>query len=195
MRLTCKYLPVVSFLALLGSAAAQFAFAAGMGGGGPTVPITLTGVTETSFGLIDVTVGAGNIDMGTNGNIVYGAGYSGSGVGIAGGFTINGDAGFNVNISCSATAVLANASGSTMTISAVEAVVDRANNAGAFGAGSACSGLGNTIIVHSIRNNSAQNAIAVGMRINGTGGVPLGAGLFSTSNAGGVPVTFDVVYV
>lgn len=187
--------------ALLGAALAQAALAGGMGGGGmggggggPAVPITLTGVTATSFGLIDVTIGAGNIDMGTDGSIIYGAGYSGSGIGISGGLTINGDNGFKVDIFCTPTATMANSAGATMGIVGVEIIVGRANKADVYGLGDPCLGLGTPALTHRIRKNAARNSLAVGMRINGTGGVPSGPGFYSTANPGGTAVTIDVVY-
>ena len=189
-----KPLTTLATCALAGVIAAQVAFAGGMGGGGPTVPIGFTGNTATSFGLIDVTVGTGNIDMGTDGTITYGAGYSGAATGTPGGFVVTGDTGFTVDISCSATGVIANARGGTMNLTNIEFVIDKGNNAGAFGTGNACLGVGNTSLSIAIRNNTSQNTFAVGMRIDGTSGVPFGAGLFSTSNAGGTPITFDVVY-
>lgn len=158
-------------------------------------PITFTGITDTAFGQIDYTGAAtGTIDMGTDGTIIYGAGFTGSGIGTAGGFTINGAKNADVDISCATTATMANSAGATLPITSVEFVMDRGGNAGAFGTGNACLGLGTTVITHRLKNNTAQNAVAVGMRIDATGGVPSGPGFFSTANPGGASLTFRVVY-
>lgn len=166
------------------------ALAGGMGGGGPT-PITFSAITDLDYGTIDVAGGTGNIDLATNGTITYGAGYGGAGTGTAGSFVVDGQNNSNTDVSCSATGTMTNTSGGSLTLSVIEL---RVETTGAFGTGATCAGLGNTILVHRIRNQANRNTFYIGARIDGTGGVPAGTGAFSTTNPGGVPITVDVTY-
>ena len=159
-----------------------------------TTPLSTSNVAVASFGQVEVAAGAsGNISLGTDASIMYGAGYSGAGTGTAGGFTLSGDAGFPVEISCQNTATLTNSFGGTLPISGVE-VVANTEGTGGFGFGAPCQGTGTTAKIFTLRTDSAENRFSYGVRIDGTGGVPGGGGSFSTSNPGGSAVSFMFAY-
>ncbi|GEM_PF-5464967 len=52
--------------------------------------MTLTSIVDLDFGSMEAALGSGNIDMGSDGTVTYGTGYSGSGLGIGGQFQITG---------------------------------------------------------------------------------------------------------
>ena len=161
---------------------------------GQSVALSVTNTIAADFDVIGATgTASGNISLGTNDSITYGAGYDGSGIGTSGGFTLNGDPGFPVDVFCKTGATLATSGGDTMPISDVEVVAD-INGTGTFGAGNACQGLSTAAMVFTIQSSTADNRFSFGVEIDGSGGVPSGDGTFSTSNPSGSDVQFEFVY-
>jgi hypothetical protein len=84
-------------------------------------PMTLT-TNVMDFDTINSVAGggSGNIIIGSNGNINYGAGYSGPGIGIGGQLTVTGDSGCKVNIYCMPTAILSDGASNTMNLTNIQ---------------------------------------------------------------------------
>lgn len=150
--------------------------------------LTLQVNANLNFGKIDyATPLNGNISMGTNGTISYGSSYSGSGTGTVGQIEIQDSNGVIVDISC-ADGTIAHSGGGTLTLTTT-AVVGSSNVAG-YGSNPTCSGLGSTILTHTIVSGAANNTIYVGGRLTPSS---LTAGTFNTSNGGGQVIQFQVV--
>ena len=179
-----KQIKLLVLSAICGVMSAQFAAAGGM--------ISFSNVVDSAYGTIDYVAGAnGNIDMGANGAIAYGPGYSGTGVGVPGRFQIGGGFFNRVDISCNPTAVMTNSAGSALLISEVE--VSSVFGTGPFGTGATCNGIGNTVLSITLFFG-VYNTVLIGTRIDGTGGIPVGPGYYATDNPGGTSMLFDVVY-
>lgn len=150
-----------------------------------STPITFSGVTALDFDTIEGIAGTGTIDLGANGAIAYGAGYAGAGIGVGLAFTVNGTNGCKVSFECDASATMTDGSGNSVTVTNLEI----GKTASAFGALTACQGLGTKVL-------TAQNidkTYYMGGSVDGTGGIPAG-GSYSTSNAGGNRITITVTY-
>ncbi len=126
------------------------------------------------------------VEMGSDGNITYqGVAFSGPATGQVGDFSMNGDGSSVVEISCEATATLEN-SAQTVTMDQVQFAV---NTGAAFGAGTACAGLGSSPGSHTL---TGTDNVLVGGRLVGNGAIT--DGVYSTTTGGGDPATFRVLY-
>ena len=144
------------------------------------------------FGLTEYSTGSsGNVSMGSNGAITYPAGFTGSGLGVAGQFRIAvggfGAAGAQYTVSCrDSDALAANAGGDTISIEADFVVT--AGTRTVFGGGNACNGLGTDYGPYT----GTSRTIYIGTRLNIPPGFN-GSGTYSTGNASGQAITFEVV--
>lgn len=175
---------ILSFVLFCAVASQQTAYAAKPCTGNS---VTLTVNADMDFDTIHGLTGRAN--LASNGAMTYTGSMTGAGLGIGGYVQIDGEKNCNVLISCSATATLSNGS-NTATIDNIEVSLQ---NAVAFGSGTACQGIGNTIITHKIHSLADRNTLFFGGSINGTATIPGSGGLFSTTNTGGNSITLQVI--
>ncbi len=144
------------------------------------------------FGLTEYSTGSsGNISMGSNGTISYPGGFTGSGLGVTGQFRIAvggfGAGSAQYTVACrDSDALAADGGGDTISIEA-----DFVATAGArtvYGGGNACNGLGSVYGPYT----GTSRTIYIGTRLNIPPGFN-GSGTYSTGNASGQPITFEVV--
>ena len=121
--------------------------------------------------------GYGNIIMGGNGNINYGAGYSGPGFGIGGQLTITADSGCKVSIYCMPTATLTDGTGNQMTLTNIEFNTSSRN----YGGGTRCAGMNVPVDT----NANVNKTYYFGGILDGTNGVPSFNPTFQQSIAAG----------
>ncbi len=148
--------------------------------------VTLTPLDDMAFGRIEFTQPvAGQVQLGTNGNISYAAAFSGSGSGQPGRIEIDVTAGTTVEISCDNQATLTDTSANTVTLNGEIAL-----SPGTIpGSGSDCTGVGNVVITHTVSSGSA--IVHVGGALNPASS--LASGSYSTKNVSGAPLTVRVV--
>lgn len=150
--------------------------------------VSLSNVQNMNFGIVEFTaVHSGDIRLATNGVIaLYNAvGLVLSGVAAAGSVDISGDVSEAMEISCETLATLTDGIGNSLTADSLEI----ATGAGiGFGLGTACAGISISPLV-----SIGATVVKIGGRINVDGSI-LYAGDYDTSNAGGDPVTIQVVY-
>lgn len=147
---------------------------------------------NADFGDVEFTAAAtGNLDMGSNGTISYPGGFTGAGLGVAGQFRIR-LGGLDAEtapytIACDdSSAAVSDGSGDLIPIQADFVIT--AGTRTSFGGGNACNGLGSLYGTYSGNNRT----IYIGTRLNISS--PLGGdGIYSTSNPGGTPLTFEVI--
>jgi hypothetical protein len=154
--------------------------------------IVVTPTVTMDFGDVGFTAaapGAGDqIDLGADAAVAAGGNLSlEGGTPVAGELTIVASAS-NIDLSCNATATLANAGGDTVTVNSIDFGY---NATPAFGAGADCDG-----VVDIIAHTGGTDTVSVGGRLDGStysAGAYVG-GVHNTTNAGGVPITFTIVY-
>ena len=145
-------------------------------------------LADITFGTTDYTLPiTGDIRMGTNGAVAYTGAFAGAGLGVAGQVELVDSISTVLEVSCE-DGELAHSGGSTMTMETT--VVVGTAQTGAWGSTPLCTGLGNTVITHTIESGSAANTLYAGARL-----VPgsMSDGSFSTTNSGGVPVKIRVI--
>ena len=156
--------------------------------------ISLTKNTDMAFGDVEyATTHAGDIQLGTDGTVVL-TGTTGLTLGVAattaGDVDISGDGASIIEISCETGGTLADAAANTLTLSAVEFTTGAG---GAPGTGTACAGLGTTPATVDLAV-TATPKVLMGGTINVNGNAIATSDTYSTTNAGGDPVTLRVVY-
>ena len=154
--------------------------------------ITVTPTVTMDFGDVGYTAAApaagDQIDLGADAAITSGGNLSlEGGTPAAGEIQIVASAA-NIDVTCVATATLANAGGDTVTLNNITYGY---NATPSFGAGTACDGSAD-IVAHT----GATDTVSVGARLDGStySAANYVAGVHNTSNPGGVPITFTVVY-
>lgn len=158
--------------------------------------ITLSPVTM-AFGNIEFSAaGAGDTaSMGTNGAIVYGGNFSGSGTGTAGAVDITaGSEGSTVEVRCDASATLTDGAGASIDLVSIEVVAE--GSEGAFGTGSACVNTStvSTTMVLDIVTTGAADRFSLGGQLDGSTVAAFTSGSYSTANAGGDDIQVDIFY-
>ncbi len=150
-------------------------------------PMTLT-TNVMDFDTINAVAGggSGNVIIGSNGNINYGAGYSGPGIGIGGQVTVTGDSGCKVNIYCMSTATLSDGAGNMMNLTNVQFTRSAQN----YGGGTPCAGMATPVLT---RGNVNKTYYFSGI-LDGSSGIPGYNPTFATSNIGGVGIIINVDY-
>lgn len=156
--------------------------------------ISLTKNLDVDFSSVDpidftgTPAGTDFVQLGSNGAITYaGAAFSGPSTGQAGDVDINGDGTSGVDISCTATATLAEAGGATITANQMQISM---NTGDAFGSADyTCAGLGTTPHSYTL---TGTDTILMGGRLVGNGTIIAGA--YSTATGAGVAATVRVVY-
>ncbi len=152
-------------------------------------PITFVNITDQDYDVIDGTAGTGDVSMDADGDITYGAGYSGPGIGTAGVLYVSGTANCRVDISCATTATMSDGSGNTVGVQNIGIRKRRSNNTL-----HTCQGLGTRITRLRLRNNVNNNDIYWESGLDTASGVPGGGGTFSTSTSGGTSLMFEATY-
>lgn len=150
--------------------------------------LSLSNVQSMNFGHIDfVTVHSGTIQLATNGAVSFlnGVGLVASGAPSAGSVDIGSDGISAMEVSCETGGVLADTAANTLTLANTEIV---AGVGVALGNGTACAGIGTTPLVV-----TGATIIRIGGSIDVAGNA-LHTGVYSSVNAGGDPVTIDVIY-
>lgn len=148
--------------------------------------MTIINVIGLDFSSIDVTNGSGNIDMGSDGVITYGAGYAGGGIGIGGQFRVNGTNGCKISIACAITATMSDGVGNILPLVNTK-ISDKAST---FAQGTACAGLGTPVLT-----GEKINAVYyVGASINGSAGLPSSQPTFNTQFPAGTGIVINVTY-
>lgn len=156
--------------------------------------ITLT-PTNMQFGKITFGAtpgGSDTVTLTTANAISYAGTFAsgGSSTVAAGDVAITGTAGNVLNVSCSASGVLAQAAGAgRITVNAVKV----ANESAAAGGGNACAGTGTTVLTFTL-TATTDDQLKLGGVIDGATQVSFGAGAYSTANSGGSSIQVDVVY-
>lgn len=151
--------------------------------------LAITNPINIDFGAIEYTAGAsGSITLAaSNDNITCSntTDYQCPATGTRGSFQMRGSNNNTVDISCDASGTLSNGT-DTLTYDNVRAEID--------GTEALCLGIGNSAIAYTFTNGSFNNVVSAGMTIQvGAGGV-LSGGTYNTSNSGGDPISFRVVY-
>jgi len=157
--------------------------------------ISATKGQDMNFGNIDYDPNhTGTIELGTNGALQLASGSSGislnGGAPSAGDLTISGDGQSTIQISCENGGVLGAGGGHALPLQNVEFAVDTGR---AYGAGTPCSGLASSSTTIDLASNIAPK-ILFGGALNVSGNAITYSGNYSTTNAGGDPVTVRVVY-
>lgn len=154
--------------------------------------IVLSNTVTMDFGDVGYTAAApaagDQIDLGADAAVAAGGNLSTEGgTPLAGEMTIVASAA-NIDITCAATATLANSGGDTVTLNNISYGY---NATPAFGAGTACDGSADTVL-----HTGGTDTVSVGARLDGStySGANYVAGVHNTSNAGGAPIAFTVVY-
>lgn len=186
----CVLLSLLSVFGLSAAMDTTDALAMAVTTGCSTTPITFTEFVDMDFDVIDGLGPGGSVDIGTNGNIDYGAGFSGDDNGAAGQVLINGTTNCSVLISCATTATMSDGGGNTFTMDSIET---RLRDGRDFGGGAACLGIGVTSIRHRLRGNDNRNRLYIGGSLDTTAGLSTG-GTYQLSNAGGTTIAIQVVY-
>lgn len=151
--------------------------------------------TNMQFGNITfgaTPTGADTVVLTTSGGITYNGtfGAASGGTVAAGDVAITGSVGNPLNVSCTSSGTLAQASGSgRIGVSAVKI----ANESAAAGGGVACNGIGTTVLTFTLTATS-DDQLKLGGTIDGSTQVSFAAGSYSTANTGGTSITVDVVY-
>jgi len=159
-----------------------------------TPTVNLTQQTAMDFNTTEVAGGAtGTITIGTDANISYNGFFSGPGIGTAGSFlmTLIFGTGNTVAIECDTSATLTDGGGNTITLDNIEFVVSSGNRT-TFGAGDGCLGIGTSTGTYVISGSAANRTAFIGGSLNLTGGLP-SDGNYSTANAGGNAISFNVI--
>lgn len=131
----------------------------------------------------------GQITMGTNGAILYGASTSGSGVGTPGQVQITATAGSVVNIRCRNTARVAKVGSTTLNVGPIKVSMGTGQT---YAAATQCAGLNTVILTHTISANSSLNTLYVGGRLQ-TNNATVANGTYSATTSGGQLVTIRVI--
>ncbi|MFH1158503.1 MAG: DUF4402 domain-containing protein [Pseudomonadota bacterium] len=134
--------------------------------------------------------GAGDtIALGTDASVTPSANFStNGGVPVAGSVSVHGVAAFPIEVTCSATATLAEAGGGT--IDAVEIEVTDTAGGAAFGTGDACDPV--TPVVYNLVAGEA--VLKFGGKLDGATAAGFVTGAYSTATLGGSDIQVDVVY-
>jgi len=156
--------------------------------------ITLSKTKDMDFGIIDYNPShSGLIQLATNDTVTL-SGASGlvlgGGTPAAGDITIGGDGQSIVEISCETSGTLSDGTANNLNLQSIEYAIDTGV---AFGAGTACAGLGTSPFLVDLVSNPAPR-ILLGGEIDVSGDAIAVSSLYSTTNAGGDPVTVQVVY-
>jgi len=148
-----------------------------------------------NFGDVDYdTIHSGAIELGTNGTVQLASGSAGinlnGGAPSAGDLTISGDGQSTIQISCESAGVLGASGGHALTLQNVEFAIDTGRT---YGAGTSCSGLASPGASIDLASNTSPQ-IFFGGALDVSGNAISHSGNYSTTNAGGDPVTVRVVY-
>ncbi len=141
----------------------------------------------------DPSVAGDFVKIGTNGAELFGGVFSSSGGTVtAGDVAITGTYGYQIDVQCDATAIMSNGAGKVINITAIE--VKKESTAGAFGTGTACAGIGSTVLSWNLTSGT-DDQLKVGGQITGVGASsPFAGGAYSTASAGGNDIQINIVY-
>lgn len=157
--------------------------------------ISATKGQDLNFGQVDYEPShSGAIQLGTDGNIQLGSGTFGislnGGTPTAGDITLSGDGQSTIEISCENNGVLTAGGANTLNLQNVEFAVDAGQ---AFGSGTQCAGLAAPAAAIDLASNNTPK-ILIGGALNVASNAITSSNTYSTTNAGGDPVTMRVVY-
>lgn len=157
--------------------------------------VSIIAQTDMNYDSIEFTGTPGaaeRADMGTNGVIVYGGTFSGNGLGTPGAITLDGvPDGTSLEVFCSQSATLANASSNTIDITGIEVAAENAS--GGYGTGASCNGIAGAGALTFTYTSGSNDEVFVGGRLDGATVSGALSGNYSTVNAGGSPIDLTVV--
>jgi len=160
--------------------------------------ITLGNEVDMDFGNVEYSAapaGGDTASLGTDGNLAFAGNFSGAATGTVGSVDVTGgNDGSTLEVSCDTTATLSDGAGSTINVVSLE-VVSETTGAQAFGAGSACAGVGtaSTTMVLDIGGGTADQFL-FGGQLDGATAAGFAGGAHSTASAGGDSIDIEVVY-
>lgn len=157
--------------------------------------LSLTKNNDMDFGDVDYeATHTGTIRLGTDGNVALNAATgltipTGS-TGNAADIDVSGDNASTIEISCETGGTLADSSSNTLTLQATEVAIDTGV---AFGSGSACAGVGTTSTTVDLSANN-NPTILIGGEVDLSSNAIATTDTYTSTNAGGDPVTVSVTY-
>lgn len=154
--------------------------------------VTLSNEVDMDFGTAEAggLVG-GTLSLGTDGSVAYAGDISGDGVGVAGQARANPlNGATTAEVSCSTGATLCDASSNSLAVTGIE--VSTGNGRGAYGSGTACNGVGNSIGNITLDGTLNQRSLFFGGVLTVPSATALD-GSYGTNITCGAAVTIDVV--
>ena len=156
--------------------------------------ISLTKNFDMAFGDLDYeAIHSGQVQLGTDGTAalsVAAVGLTLAGTPAAGDVDVSGNNTSTIEISCDAGGTLTDGGGNSLTLQNVEIAIDTGV---AFGAGTACAGVGTVSTTVDLSLNNTPKILMGGEIDTGVSAITSDA-TYSTANAAGSPVTLRVVY-
>jgi len=154
--------------------------------------VTLSNEVNMDFGTVEAggLVG-GTLSLGTDGSVTYTGDISGDGVGVAGQARSNPlNGATTAEVSCSTGATLCDASSNSLAVTGIE--VATGNSRGAYGTGTSCNGIGNSIGNITLNGVLNQRSLFYGGVLTVPAATALDGG-YGTNIACGSGITIDVV--
>jgi hypothetical protein len=152
--------------------------------------ISLSNAQNMDFSIIKFSQNiTGDVYLGTDGNLSYGAGFSGDNNGKAGSVDISGTIGESVSISCDKTGRLSDENIS-LELKSIEFSMGKFGKA--FGSGEKCKGIESSSLSHLISPNNENNTVKFGAQLSATTDNMSKISEFNTNK--GRPITVMIIY-